>query len=229
MVDSGGGSVTFSRTTASGRDYKDTLNVVLPSLKLVRQRVFSWSPLLFEQRLGRVLLGLDTRLLRWTPKTSAITTLSSGRWVGAADSTAGQQMRQANDGSYAKTVGPIPPRTGASWAVGVDTNISTWSPDDQLIATTGEVISGRTQTGIIVRRAATGSSALVVLESAQARVTRENSSTVLFNSFHEGTEEQGWESRFQLIRCTLAGECQRIGPETENAYSGYLVATRRSN
>ncbi len=49
---------------------------------------------------------------------------------------------------------------------------------------------------------------------------------MLFHSFHEDMEQVG-EGRFQLIRCTLAGECQRIGPETR--YGGYLVATRRSN
>src|ERR1700712_997316 len=141
VVDSSGGSVTFHRTAGAGPGYGDTLSVALPSLKIVRKRAFSSTPELFDQRAGSVYLGVDRRLLSWSPKTSATRTVSSGLAVEAADISARQQVRRASGGDFHQTVGPIAPRTGPLWTIAGDANTSAWSPDDQLIAGTGELIS----------------------------------------------------------------------------------------
>lgn len=223
MVDSAGGTVTFNRRSATSF-YKDTLTVSLPTLKIIRTRVFSSSARLYEARQGKVLLALGSRLLRWTPKTNAIETVSSiGQEATAADTSAGQQLTRADDGGGSQTLRPLPPATGPTWGVDADENISAWSADNQHIAGSFEIVSGNTDNGFIVRRASDGASTLVVYIPARAKITWEDNNTVLFPTNYDFGNE------VQLVRCTLAGDCQRVGPATTSYAMLYVVATRRSN
>lgn len=220
MVDSGGGSVTFNRTTSSG-SYKDTVTVSLPALRIIRTRSFSSLPRLFEQRRGRVLLGLVDRLVRWAPGTNRTAEVAAGgAGFEAADSTARQLVARADDGGGAQSVEPLPPATGASWALDADENISAWSADDLYVAGSFEIKTDGTDDGFIVRRASDGDATLVVYIPARARITWENNTTVLFPTWYEYGD-------FQMVRCTIAGDCERVGPASK--YHAYVVATRRSN
>ncbi len=222
VVDSGGGAVTFNRRSATAF-YKDTLTVSLPALKIIRTRVFTTSPKLFEARQGKVLLALGDRLLRWTPTTNAVATISSiGQEPTAADTSAGQQLTRSNDGGGGQTMRPLPPATGPTWGVDADENVSAWSADSLHVAGSFEIVSGNTDNGFIVRRASDGASELIVYIPAPARITWENDTTVLFPTNYD------YGGDYQLVRCTLAGVCQRVGPVTSQA-NQYVVATRRSN
>ncbi len=220
LVDSDGAAVTFSRRLASGV-YKDTLTVSLPARKIVRSRVFSSSPRLFEHRQGRVLLGIGDRLVRWTPRTNSASDVpSDGHESTAADGSAGQHIVKSGG---SQTVRPLSSATGPSWSLDRDENPFVWSADGQHIAGMFEVVTGSTDNGFIVRRASDGQLVLVVRIPAPARIAWENNTTVLFPTDYESRHEP------QLVRCTLAGECQRVGPVGRQSDAHIVVATRRSN
>ena len=220
-VDSDGDSVTFNRKSASGT-YSDTLTVSLPALKITRKREFSSTPALFEHRQGSVLLGLDNRLIRWNPRSNAVTVASSGLRVEAADTTAAQQVRRLDNGTGQQVVEAISPATGTSWGLGDEESIAAWSADDHLIAGGIGVYANSVQGGFAVWRASDGSNPLVVYTFGMERIVWEDAATVLFTAYAgDGT---------QVVRCTLAGACERVGPPGIDAsHRGFLVATRRSN
>jgi hypothetical protein len=220
-VDSDGDSVTFNRRTAS-KHYSDTLTVSLPALKITRKRQFTSAPSLFEHRNGVLLVGLDDRLVRWTPRTNRVVLVSSGLHVEAADTTADQQVRRLDNGTGEQVVGALPPGTRPTWRLGDEEAVSAWSADGLLIAGGIGVYSGSVQGGFAVWRASDGSAPLVVYTFGAQRITWEDADTVLFSAY-EGSDEQ-------VVRCTLAGECERVGPpEVDAGNRGFLVATRRSN
>ena len=117
----------------------------------------------------------------------------------------------------------MPPATGSTWPLDTDENISAWSADNQHIAGSFEIVSGSTDNGFVVRRASDGAAELVVYIPAPAKITWEDNTTVLFPTDYD------FGDQLQLVRCTLAGECQRVGPATNGAAKLYVVATRRSN
>lgn len=216
-VDSDGDSVTFNRTTDQAA-YGDTLTVSLPGLHITRKRQFSSAPALFEHRHGSLLLGLDDRLIRWSPRTNAVTVVSSGLHVEAADTTAAQQVRRLDDGTGVQVVEALPPSTRPAWRLGDEEALAAWSADDQLIAGAIGVYADSVQDGFAVWRASDGSHPLVVYTSGRERITWESADTVLF-----------YAGFTQLVRCNLAGVCERVGPaDTDANHRGFLVATRRS-
>jgi hypothetical protein len=220
-VDSDGDSVTFNRKSASGA-YSDTLTVSLPALRITRKREFSSTPALFEHRQGSVLLGLDHRLIRWNPRSNAVRVASSGLRVEAADTSASQQVRRLDNGTGEQVVEAISPVTGPSWGLGDEESVAAWSADDQLIAGGIGVYADSVNDGFAVWRASDGSSPLVVHTSGMERIVWEDSDTVLF------TADGG--NGAQVVRCTLTGACERVGPPAIDAHHrGFLVATRRSN
>ena len=62
------------------------------------------------------------------------------------------------------------------------------------------------------------------LTYGRERIAWEDANTVLFTAVYE-------DNRSQVVRCTLAGACERVGPPDIPAWDrrGFLVATRRSN
>lgn len=167
--------------TASGT-YRDTLTVSLPALKITRKREFTSTPALFEHHHGLVLLGLDTRLIRWNPRTNAVTVASSGTRVEAADTTADQQVRRLDDGSGEQVVEALSPRTRPSWRLGSEDSVAAWSADDRLIAGGIDVYAGSVQGGFAVWRVSDGSKPLVVYTFGRQRITWEDADTVLFSA-----------------------------------------------
>lgn len=221
VVDSDGDSVTFNRKPVSGT-YSDTLTVSLPALRITRKREFSSTPALFEHRQGSVLLGLDNRLVRWTPRTNAVTVASSGLRVDAADTTAAQQVRRLDNGNFYYVVEAIPPASRPSWGLDDENSVAAWSTDDQLVAGGFGVYADSVQGGFAVWRASDGGNPLVVYTYGRERIVWEDADTVLFTAVYG-------DNRSQVVRCTLAGACERVGPPDYADRRGFLVATRRSN
>ena len=170
-----------------------------------------------------MLLGLDNRLIRWNPRSNAVTVASSGLRVEAADTTAAQQVRRLDNGTGQQVVEAISPATGTSWGLGDEESIAAWSADDHLIAGGIGVYANSVQGGFAVWRASDGSNPLVVYTFGMERIVWEDAATVLFTAYAgDGT---------QVVRCTLVGACERVGPPDIDASHrrGFLVATRRSN
>lgn len=106
----------------------------------------------------------------------------------------------------------------------MDGQLGVWSSDDLMIAGTAEVYAGTDLTEVfLVKRATDGATLLGVVVLGVPQITWETNSTVLIMA------RPGDFTHFQLIRCTLTGACQRVGPLWPTKYGPYIVADRRNS
>jgi hypothetical protein len=225
MVSGNGKKIVFN-TAARGNPtgYRDTVVMKVPSGQIVARRTFSAAPKLLGFRAGRVLMGVDLRVLWWTPRHTHTSTLADGVDTMSADLTARQYVRRQGSEFL---VASIPPRQTPAWPIAQeDWELGYWSPDDKAIAGTGEVPDGTAETQVfLVQRAATGASLLTVLVPGVPQMVWENNSTLLIMTRVDDESPR----RYQLIRCTLSGSCSRVGGVSSTKYGPYVLADRRNS
>jgi hypothetical protein len=200
--------------------YRDTVVMDVPSRRIVYRRTFSVRPKLLGFDGRRALLGVGTRALWWTPGTLATELLRSNVDPDSADLSARQYIVHLYDIGV-QQVSSIPPRDTPAWTTDWDSEIGVWSSDDLRIAGTGEVIADTEDTyHFIVHDASDGALLLTVNVEGVPQITWDTNSALLIMTKSDG---------YQLIRCTLVGVCQRVGPSSPSRYGPYVVADRRNS
>ncbi len=211
--------------------YADTRVLSLPGGKVLRKR--SFGPEGDEGYAGILGFGVDRALITvngstqwWNPAKNTLSRISGDDFSGAADLTAWQwALTEENTGD--QTVGSIPPRTSTSWpAVPNDEVFGPWSPDDTLVVGLDKLTFERGEsTKYTVFRASDGAALLRINGNFPAQVSWETDSSLLLRTRIEGSDPD----TYQLIRCTLAGVCTKVGPSTTELAGSIIPATRRNS
>ena len=162
------------------------------------------------------------RVVWWTPGTTAVATVADKVAAGAADLSAGDYALRVP--THYRVLG-IPPATSPDWEVaGEDWELGAWSPDDSSLAATGEVLRGTPDVEIYhVVQASDGVELLTVRVLGYPQITWEDDAHVLIRTGDSGS------TFHQLIRCTLAGVCERVGGTSTSPFGPYVLATRRNS
>ena len=217
--------------------YRDTVIMEVPSGRILHRRTFSVRPDLLGFDGNRVFLGVGVRnsegqifavrALWWTPGTHATEVLESqNHGTMSADMSARQYVSyRAPDGGgeVELWVAPIRPRVGATWDAGFESQYGVWSLDDLMVAGTGAMTLGEDYTeSFSVHTASDGAHRLSVIVEGVPQITWESNSSLLIMT---GTAQDG----FRLIRCSLTGVCQRVGPLSPTKYGPYVIADRRNS
>ncbi len=213
-------TATFEARTPT---YVDTRVLNLPSGTLVRRRDFGVDrPGLLGFGVDRVLLSSNPDTQWWTPASDALTLLRAFAGGQSADLSAWQWAVRPDVGVY--SVQGIPPDTEPDWPVSEeDWIIGPWSPDDAMVAANNEVVDGTDEaSAYMVLRASDGADLLTVLGAQHPQITWETNSSLLLRTRND-------TGAYQLIRCTLAGSCERVGPSTTSRHGVIIPATRRNS
>jgi len=219
-----GSKVAVNVSTASDRNnYVETRVVSLPAGQVLYRRAFNFTPRLLGYGTNRVLVSAYPNTQWWTPSTGKAPALAAGAIGESADLTAWQWAVRR---SPLFDVQGIPPDTSPDWPVGEeDIQLGPWSPDDTMIAGNNEVTedNGGESSAYLVYRASDGASVLNVLVPGYPQITWETNSTVLMVARVDETPT------YQLIRCTLTGTCDKVGPTSASKYAAIIPATRRNS
>ena len=229
--------VNTARYTGGVRTYVDTRVLSLPGGALLRKRDFGQdAPSLLAFGVDRAMLTIgsavaspppefrpDTRW--WNPSSDAVTDLREDAAGESADLSAWQWAVRPYDGVDPYSVQGIPPAGSPDWPVGQeDFRLGPWSLNDGMVAGNNEVTDERTEaSSYLVHRSSDGSHLLSVMGNQDPQVTWESDSALLLRTRVAGT------STYQLIRCTLAGSCQRVGPATTDRRGVIIPASRRNS
>lgn len=225
--------VNTNRDIGGEAPYEDTRVVTVPGGKVIRIREFD------EDGVSLLAFGVDRALLSdangtqwWNPVQNTVTTLAAKSWGNAADLSAWQWVFRTGvfpDPDVYSFEG-IPPRTTPSWTFQEDqVNAGPWSPDDALMVSVDNAIGDLPRlaesTEYTVARTADGAVALRLHGKFPSQFIWESNSAVLLST------RTGLDSarRYQLIRCTLAGVCQKVGPSTSERDGSIIPATRRNS
>lgn len=236
-VSARGDRIVFNTAQYDDRySYRDTVIMEVPSGRILYRRTFSVRPDLLGFDGDRIFLGVGVknaqgqiiavRALWWTPGTQATEVLESqNHGTMSADMSARQYISHwapEGGGEVELWVTPIPPRAGPTWDAGFESHFGVWSLDDLMVAGTGDVTLGTDFTeNFVVYRASDGAHRLSVNVVGVPQITWESNSTLLIMT--------GAFDGFQLIRCSLTGACQRVGPLSKTKYRPYVIADRRNS
>jgi len=226
-------TATFGGSTPT---YVETRVLSLPSGRLLRKRDFGFdAPRLLGYGVDRAMLTIirevatppadfyaDTRW--WNPATNAVTPLRDEAGGESADLSAWQWAIRPRVGVY--SVQGIPPDTSPDWPLDEeDIRLGPWSPGDTMVAGNNEVTDdfGREASHYLVYRTSDGAHLLSVIGNQDPQITWESDSALLLRTRIEGT------TTYQLIRCTLAGACERVGPTSTSRHGTIIPATRRNS
>jgi hypothetical protein len=234
-VSSGGDKVIVNVLAANHVAYAETRVFSLPSGKLLVRKDFGdFPPGLLGFGVNRALLMTvepgtsDRDAAWWTPATDTVDLLRADTTLERADLTAWDWVtRPQDDGPY--SVQGIPPHTSPNWegpGQG-DDDVLAWSPDDSRIVGNDQKVdveSGFASGTYLVFRASDGGVQLAIHNRTPPQATWETDSRLLLRTVVPGTQ-----STFQLIRCTLAGNCSRVGPRTGEVDGSIIPATRRNS
>jgi len=209
-------------TAGDATTYRETRVVALPSGTTLHSKVFDYGVKLLGYGTQRVLVGDYPGSRWWTPSSGAAPVLSADRMGQTADLTAWQWATRSPVAAYA--VQGIPPDTSPNWPVAEeDIQLGPWSLDDTRIAGNNEVTDNSESSAYLVYRTSDGARLLSVLVPGHPQITWESNSALLMAT------RVGETGRHQLIRCTLAGACSRVGPESTSRYGAVIPATRRNS
>jgi hypothetical protein len=212
--------------------YVDTRVVTVPGGKVIRAREFH------EDGVSLLAYGVDRALLSdangtqwWNPAKNTVTTLAEDSSGDAADLSAWQWVfRTGVFDTAVYSFEGLPPGTSPSWTFQEDhVNAGPWSPDDNAMVSVdnaiGDVPRLAESSEYTVRRTADGAVVLRLHGKFPPQFTWESNSAVLLRT------RTGLDSarRYQLIRCTLAGVCQKVGPPTGDRDGAIIPATRRNS
>jgi hypothetical protein len=218
-----GSKVAVNVSTAKDQyTYTETRVVSLPAGNVLYRKKFPYNIVLLGYGTKRVLVGQYPGTRWWTPSTGKAPVVVADEIGVSADLTAWQW---AAHGNGLQVMG-IPPDSRPSWSTEEDHQFGRWSLDDTMIASTGELggFSGQDQTdSYIVQRASDGAGILAVLVPAHADINWETNSTLLMAT------RIGETPNYQLIRCNVAGSCQKVGPTSTSKYGALIPATRRNS
>ena len=221
VVSSQYGRIVYNIARADG-SYAETLVRAVPSGRLIARRTFSHPPRALGYR-GDVLLGVGGRVLWWTPGVSATKTVMDGISPYRADLSAKQIAYHGADSRV--HVDPLPGGTDPAWSTDQeDAMFGFWSPDDSHFVGTGEILDCDSITQHFDARKADGTAVLGVSVEGPPTPVWETNSTLLIPTYQGSTVNGG--PGFQIIRCTLTGTCQRVGPSAASKYAGYVLADR---
>ena len=211
--------------------YRDTRVLSLPGGKLLRKRAFG--PEGDEGYAGILAFGVDRALITvdrttqwWNPAKNTLTKINSKAFSGGADLTA-WQWATTNATTRNQFVRGLPPRTTPNWSVvPKDDTIGPWSPDDTKVVSLDELTVDRGESSkYTVHSTADGAVALTINGNFPAQVSWETDSSLLLRTRIEGSDPD----TYQLIRCTLAGVCEKVGPSTTELDGAIIPATRRNS
>lgn len=218
--------VNAATTTGTRTSYAETRVLTLPAGRLVRAHAFPSAPLLLGYGVDRAMLSVEANTVWWTPGTDEVDTLRAAASGQSADLTAWQWAVRPQVGVY--SVQGIPPRTSPDWPIDQeDVILGPWSLDDRMVAGTNEVTDQGSgivgATNYLVHRASDGESVFRVTGEFVPQITWESDTALLLRTY---VEEDG---NHQLIRCTLGGSCQRVGPPSASQDGVIIPATRRNS
>ncbi len=224
--------VNTNRDVGGEAPYIDTRVVTVPGGRVIRTRDFG------DDGVALLAYGVDRALLSglggtfwWNPVKDTVTTVAEQSWGDSADLSAWQSVFRT--GVFEDTVFTfegIPPRTTPSWTFEEEeVNGGPWSPDDASMVSVdrpiGEVEKLLEAATYTVHRTSDGAARLRLHGKFPPQVTWESDSALLLRT-RTGADSA---RRYQLIRCTLAGVCQKVGPSTTERDGSIIPATRRNS
>ena len=127
----------------------------------------------------------------------------------------------------------LPSHTSPDWQIAQeDIHLIAWSPDDSRIVSKDQPSDDERDSHTYrVYRASDGALQLAVHNATLPRASWETDSRLLLLTRLPGTE-----GTYQLIRCTLAGNCSRVGPRSTGSFyndpdsrAAIIPATRRNS
>jgi hypothetical protein len=230
-----GDKVIVNTATLAGRvhTYVDTRVVALPSGQVLRTRDFGYyAPSLHGFGIDRTMLTVSSEVADppddfypdvrwWNPATNEVTSLLENASAESVDLSAWQWAVRPQVGVY--SVQGLPSHTEPNWVVGAeDIRLGPWSLNDAYLAGNNEVVEDEAES-YQVHRTSDGSVVFRVQGHHPPQITWENNSTLLLRTRIDGTRT------YQLIRCTLAGSCYRVGPSTTDVRGAIIPAHRRNS
>ena len=208
--------------------YQDTRVLSLPGGKLLRTRNFGDGE---GDGAGILAFGVDRAAISvgnlvswWNPAKNTLSKIANFAFSGSMDLTAWQWAFTDDMVGQDQSVRSIPPRTSTHWGVDPDERFGPWSPNDSKVVGLDKLTQERGESSrYTVFNSANGTALLTINGNLPAQISWETDSTLLLRTRIEGTET------YQLIRCTLAGVCQKVGPSTTDLYGSIIPATRRNS